>query len=580
MGSDAYRGVWKSVRSYRVRHLSKLEIKVNLSQLSESEYRRYYETRLSQNRFRKARLGYMALCPFHQDKTPSLSVNTEKGVWNCFAGCGSGGVLDFEVMFSKCDKEAAIAHISDIVGLKQLQLAQRPEAIYTYTDTFGKELFQVVRNAGKRFTQRRPDGKGGYVYETKDAKMVLYHLPEVVTARQCIIVEGEKDCDNLRAAIGGDRDALFAQVAVTTSPRGAGKWLEDYSIYFAGKQVLILPDNDDAGRKHAKMIAASVYRYAPQVKILELPGLPEKGDVSDYLKEHTFADLVKAAGSCPWWRPAADTSDSSLFMTVSQFEEKAADHIDWLVEGVIQRGANGLFIARPKVGKSYLITDLALALASGQKWLDFYVPNRVRVALVSREDNGGLTQMRVKKLRAHRQLTAAQLDGYLYINAKGMRPKVMLDDEPQVVSLIADLKKYQSEFLILDVMRVLHGADENDNTEMQRILSVLNRIQDEVGCSVCLVHHDNKREDATLTERARGASAIAGYAEFICGLRVVDEDEWVREFCCELKAAMPPDKFYWKIFDTEDDAIKVERVEWTPPTRGRKKKDVAQESEF
>jgi RecA-family ATPase len=264
-------------------------------------------------------------------------------------------------------------------------------------------------------------------------------------------------------------------------------------------------------------------------------------------------------------------------MTVSQFEEKLADQIDWILEGVIQRGANGLMIARPKAGKSFAVLDLAIALASGQRWLEFFVPKRVKVALVSREDHYGLTQWRERKLRTHRSVLTQELDDWLYINAKGMKPKIMLDYPDEVAALITELKRYQTEFLILDVMRVLHGSDENDNTEMQKILDTLNGIQEQVGCSICLIHHDNKRVEASLTERARGASAIAGYAEFICGLRVVDEGEWVREFSCELKAAMAPEKFYWKILDTPDDAIKVERVQWTPLARGRKNAGVREE---
>lgn len=541
---------------------------MKLSELTEQEYRKYYETRLSQNRFRKSRIGYMALCCFHEDRTASLSVNTEKGVWHCFAGCGSGGLLDFEVKFSGCDKETAVANISELIGLKQLQLGQRPEAIYSYTDPFGKELFQVVRNQGKRFLQRQPDGKGGWIYETKNLKMVLYHLPEVVTAKQVIVCEGEKDVDNVRAAIGGDRDALHSHLAVTTAPRGAGKWLDEFSLYFVGKQVLIIPDNDESGRKHTQAVAVSTYRYAQGVKVLDLPGLPEKGDVSDYLKEHTFSELLACAKACEWWRPPI--ADSSLFMNVTQFHEKATDSVDWILEGVIQQGANGMMIARPKCGKSFAILDLALALASGQRWLDFYVQKRVRTALVSREDNYGLTQWRNLKLSKHRNLTPAELDGWLYINAKGLKPKIMLDYPEDVAALVADLKRYQTEFLILDVMRVLHGAEENDNTEMQKIIDVLNRIQAETGASICLIHHDNKREDATLTERARGASAIAGWAEFICGIKVVDETDWTREFACELKAAMAPTNFYWKIIDTADGGIELARTHWEPPRRKRR----------
>jgi putative DNA primase/helicase len=539
---------------------------MKLSEFTESQFLRYFEVRLSDKRMRRSAGGYIALCPFHEDRNPSLSVSTAKGCYMCHSGCGAGGVLDFEMKFSGCDKETALARIGEIVGEKQLQLGQQPEAIYPYTDVFGKLAFQVVRYPGKRFTQRQPDGKNGWIYKTDNLRMMLYNLPKVATCKQSVIVEGEKDCDNLQKAL-----EKFPGVAVTTSPRGAGKWHDYLSPYFTGKQVLILPDNDEPGRKHAEVVAGSVYRYAHAVKIINLPGLPEKGDVSDFLKTSTGEALITLAKGGDWWKPPINES-SSLFMTVTEFEKNAPDTIDWVVEGLIQRGANGLMIARPKSGKSFAVLDLAVAIASGQRWLDFYVPKRARVALVSREDYFGLTQARERKIRKHRQLMAEELDGWLYINAKGIRPKLMLDDEAEVATLIADLKKNQTEFLILDVMRVLHGSDENDNTQMQKVIDTLNRIQEACGCSICLIHHDNKREDATLTERARGASAIAGYAEFIIGLRVVDEEEHIREFNCELKAAMAPDKFHFKILDTADDGITLDRVNWVPKTRRGKGK--------
>lgn len=535
---------------------------MKINELSEAQFRKYFEIRLAENRFRKSAAGYMALCPFHQDRTPSLSVSTEKGCWKCHAGCGAGGILDFEQKFSSCDKETAMVRLAEIIGIPQLNLGQKPEAVYSYTDAFGKEVFQVVRYHGKRFTQRHSDGNGGWIYKTQDLKMVLYRLPEVITAKNIIICEGEKDADNLTAALKGS-----AHLAVTTCPRGAGKWQDQFSVFLAGKQVLILPDNDDAGRAHADTVARSAYRYALGVKIVALPDLPLKGDVSDYLKTHSGADLIATAKSVGWWHPSQN--ETSLFMSVTQFEERAADVVDWMVEGVIQRGANGMLIARPKSGKSFAVLDLAIALASGQKWLDFYIPKRVRTAIVSREDHYGLTQWRERKLSQARNLHAADLDGWLYVNAKGLKPKVMLDYPEDVAALVADLKRYQTEFLILDVMRVLHSAEENDNTEMQKVIDVLNSIQVETGASICLIHHDNKRDDATLTERARGASAIAGWAEFICGIRVVDDVEWVREFVCELKAAIAPDKFYFRIDDHPDGGIVLGRTEWESPKKGK-----------
>jgi AAA domain/CHC2 zinc finger len=536
---------------------------MKISDLKEREFRKYFEVRLADNRLRKSGSGYTALCCFHQEKHPSLSINIEKGVFCCHACKAQGGIIAFEKQFSGCDEGTAIARIAEIVGQPQLNVGQSPEAVYSYTNAFGKELFQVVRYPGKRFTQRRADPKGGWIYKTSDITMTLYHLDEVTRARNVIIVEGEKACDRLRQAVV---DTGIKDVAVTTSPRGAGKWQDEFSVYFAGKQLLILPDNDDPGRKHGDAVARSSYRLAQGVKLLNLPGLPEKGDVCDFLEAgHNVEEILALTNRAGWWNPPA--KDLSLFITMTEFEANAAPAIEWLVEGVIQRGANGLVIARPKSGKSFAVADLATALASGQRWLDFHVERRARVALVSREDYYGLTQWRLRKIRQNRGLQTLDLDGWLYINAKGVKPKIMLDDPGEVKTLIDDLKSYQSEFLIFDVMRVLHGAEENDNTEMQKIIDVLNTIQDKCGCSICLIHHDNKREDASLTERIRGASAIAGYAEFICGIRVVDQEEHVRQFECELKASIAPDRFYWKINDMADGGIKLERTTWTPPSR-------------
>jgi RecA-family ATPase len=255
-----------------------------------------------------------------------------------------------------------------------------------------------------------------------------------------------------------------------------------------------------------------------------------------------------------------------------------------MVEGMIQSGANGSFISHPKSGKSYLVLDLALALASGQKWLDFFIPRRVRVALVSREDSAGLTQVRKAKITQFRNLTNTDLDGWFYINAKGLKPKVMLDYPDDVAMLVTDLKRYQTEFLILDVMRVLHGGDENDNNVMQKVVDSMNRIQGETGVSICLVHHESKNQTpgTRLTERVRGGSAIAGWFEWVIGItQMEDEAPWTRKFECELKIAEPVDPFYWRIIRGPDDSTELARVEWTPPKNGRRKHDgVKEEAPF
>lgn len=88
------------------------------------------------------------------------------------------------------------------------------------------------------------------------------------------IVEGEKDADVL-----AERGFV-----ATTCRGGAGKWRDAYSESLKGARVVIIPDNDDPGRQHARQVAQALQGIAAEVRILELPGLPEKGDVSDWFE--------------------------------------------------------------------------------------------------------------------------------------------------------------------------------------------------------------------------------------------------------------------------------------------------------
>jgi hypothetical protein len=173
------------------------------------------------------------------------------------------------------------------------------EAIYDYRDADGKLIFQTVRTRPKSFRQRRPDptARDGFVWNLKGVALVPYRLPELLAAdhsQPVFIVEGEKDADRL---------AKFELIA-TTNPMGAGKWRHEYSAYLRGRDVVILPDNDQAGEEHAQKIAKFLSGIARSIKIVTLPGLPEKGDVSDWLNgKNTIADLKRFAVSAALWSP-------------------------------------------------------------------------------------------------------------------------------------------------------------------------------------------------------------------------------------------------------------------------------------
>lgn len=523
--------------------------------LSPDKIRTYFETRLSGEKLPRTPRGVTRCC-FHEDNRPSLSLDLENGIWKCHTGCGGGGLIDFEMKFSSCDRDTAWAHIGEIVGEKQLGMArEKPEATYQYHDAGGKLLFEKLRFPGKRFSQRKPTGAGGWDYKLGDVKKPLYRLPDLLLSDFIAVCEGEKDADNLQAALKGV-DLQGHRFCATTNFDGAGKWRDEYAPFFAGKKALIFPDCDEIGRKHARVVAESVYPYSSGVKIVELPGLREKQDVSDYLASNSISDLLTVVKATEAWHP----EKSKLLVPIRQFVSTIPESVNWLVEGVIERGANGFFCAVPKGGKSWCALDLAIALSSGGDWMGFRIPERVNVAVVSREDNPALTGWRLRSLSRARGLCFDDMN--LYVNTRQQSERLMLDCELEMNELLTALRQVKPQFVLFDVLNVLHGKDENDNTEMRSVLSGLTRVQTEVNCSVGVVHHFNKNDSGSMTQRLRGSSAIAGWAEWLVGISMADDELKIRKMEFELKAAMPPEPIFFRI-TSDDNGAKICNTDYT-----------------
>lgn len=230
-----------------------------------------------------------ACCPFHPDREPSFFVNIKNGLFKCF-GCGAGGsIYDFYAKKHNLDTKSDFPRIlNDIAETFEITNGNRPKksivtASYDYLDTDGKLIYQIERLNPKSFRIRRPGAKGIWIYDKKDINILPYRLPEILNASEIIVVEGEKDADNL-TALG---------FTATTNPFGAGKWPDDFGQYFKDKDVLLMPDNDQPGRDHMHKIAENIKNHAASVKWLELPDLPEKGDVSDFIA--SFPDKGHAA---------------------------------------------------------------------------------------------------------------------------------------------------------------------------------------------------------------------------------------------------------------------------------------------
>ncbi len=203
------------------------------------------------DKVRRSGNGWVARCPAHDDRIESLAiaVQAEKILLHCHAGCTIEKIV------------AAVGlKISDLFteGKSGLRIA----ATYDYLDERGDLLFQVVRLVPKSFKQRRPDGRGRWIWNLKGVPSVLYCLPELLRTKYVLIPEGEKDVETARSM----------GFAATCNPGGAGKWRDEYSEQLRGKRVMVIADADEPGRKHAQQVAASLAGKVETLKVLELPG--------------------------------------------------------------------------------------------------------------------------------------------------------------------------------------------------------------------------------------------------------------------------------------------------------------------
>jgi putative DNA primase/helicase len=174
---------------------------------------------------------------------------------------------------------------------------------YDYTDEGGGVLYQVVRHDPKDFRQRRPDGSGGWIWSLGEARRVLYRLPELLQYPNgtVFVTEGEKDADRVKS---------LGHCATTVA---SGKWTDDCVKALAGRHVIILQDNDDAGAKKALAAAQALHGLAKTIRIVPLPDLPAGGDVSDWLDADPkrASKLGDVCFSVPEWTPAATESEET-----------------------------------------------------------------------------------------------------------------------------------------------------------------------------------------------------------------------------------------------------------------------------
>lgn len=255
----------------------------------------------------------MGLCPFHEDHNPSLSIDLNKGLFNCFS-CGEGGdVFKFYQNLKSVNFQTSLREIAAMQGITDTPTNQKVVGTFQYQDAEGKTLYikeriEPGRNGrSKEFCFKHQEN--GQWIKGRGCEPVPYNLPALIQSKYAFVVEGERKADLLMS---------WGLTAICLDSGANSPWREEYTKIFMGKEkVVILPDNDEPGQAYALKIAEALHGHVGEIKIVELPGLKEAEDVIDWARiegnnGYCCKDVegLTYAGRKPWHQGWGSPSES------------------------------------------------------------------------------------------------------------------------------------------------------------------------------------------------------------------------------------------------------------------------------
>ena len=431
----------------------------------------------------------------------------------CFAKQNGDGLAAVAWMLG-CDFPAAFRMVAAYLGLTPTATIGEPRIVATfdYPDEEGKLLFQSVRKEPgpkgrkKTFVFRRPDPDGGWIWDLQGVRTIPYRLPELLAdpTQPVVVVEGEKDVDNL-ARIG---------VLATCNPGGAGKWTVELSEFLRGRNVIAVPDNDKAGREHAEQVSKSLHSIAKSVRIVDLPGLPPKGDVSDWIEAGgTKGEFHKLADATAEWQQTAVDDTGPVLTCLANVEPCP---VSWLWPGRIPLGRITLLAGRPGEGKSLLTTDMAAHVTTGTPWPDGSSCPQGSVILISAEDDPADTIR--PRLDAHhadvRRVHLLSAVRHIKNDNDQERPFSLVDVNAIEVALarLPDCK-----LIVVDPIGSFLGGstDAHRDNEVRAVLAPIAALAERYGIAVLVVAHYRKTSGNFADDAVIGSRAFTGIARAV-----------------------------------------------------------------
>jgi 5S rRNA maturation endonuclease (ribonuclease M5) len=470
----------------------------------------FYNSEIPSLKWNGSGMG-QGLCPFHEDHRPSLSVNRNTGQYKCF-GCNSNGSLfDFYMVKHGVDFHTAKQELANLAGVN-IETHKRIVKTYDYKNKSGDLLFQVVRYEPKGFSQRRPYGNGKWIYNLQGVQLAPYNLPEISKAKSIIICEGERDVDNLKN-IG---------LIATCNPMGAGKWKPEYNDHFKGKGVVIIPDNDEPGLKHGQTIARNLNGIAESVKVVQLPGLNDKEDITDWLnKGGSKESLIEIIKDVSEWVP-----DERKFITsIEDILTEDTEPITWIVEEFLPEGGITLLTAPPSHYKTFMALALAGSVSQGVHFLGRTTQQKT-IYYIEKENPRSVLKSYLTKL------------GVSKTNPLKVWPSWTEKEPPTFPDEVYLELAKEKPLMIFDSMIRFYpkGTEENSSTDMAQIMSFFRSLT-KAGATILVLHHKGKGDSSDY----RGSSDILGGVDIAYTIKRPENSNNLTLKCIKSRFSMEKD---------------------------------------
>jgi len=468
--------------------------------------------------------------PLREDKSPSFSINYEKGTWHDLATGDKGGIVALAQRLNADPPEC-------FQKRREAPNQRTHEGTFIYTDERGNPLLKIerYRNPPALIAQGRKEKEfpqstmvngswqnGGYQKVTGNPNP-LYRLDEIHNnpTAAVYIHEGEIKADRAR-----EWNLPGTHTCWPGGAQGIGK--ADFSPLH-GRDVVLIPDNDGPGKKAMAKIAALLSGKVKSIKVAAYPeNFPHKGDICDCASPEEARAILATAKP---WAGAVECSEApkkSILDIESTLDWVPGNEPPEKIGGIFTRGQLSILAGQAGVGKSVLMQYLC------SKWS----MEGLVVGYITGELPKALMQWRQKTTGWEYNPANFKIFSAIDAALEGMNLDLSSPEGLKNFRIIADSRKW--DVLVLDSLTGLTDGNESDPEKMNPLTTLLLRLASEKNCAIPLIHHPRKkkgfeRKDRMHLDDVIGSSTLTRKAGFVVGVEILQEAKEPEVFVTVLK---------------------------------------------